>query len=168
MDEAIRKAMAPVPADRFPGVAKFAEALDRSSLPAMAGTEAALHRWNRLTRHKATAVGALAVIGLGAAATLYLTMRPREPTPGTLLGEGILTQRERLLLADFGTRQVSTHLGGVLTEAFRIDLAQSPVVTLVSPVQVAEVLARMERPDTARLDPRSPARSPCGKASRRS
>jgi tetratricopeptide (TPR) repeat protein len=153
VDEAIRKAMAPVPADRFSGVAKFAEALDRSSLPAMGGTEAAVHRWNRLTRHKATAVGALALIGLGAAATQYLTRSRELPPRETLLGAGILTQRERLLLADFGTRQVDSGLGGVLTEAFRIDLAQSPVVTLVPPGQVAEVLARMERPDTARLDP---------------
>ena len=175
VDEAARKAMAPVPADRFASAARLAEALDRSSFPAIAGTEATqlvpqgllrrrlvrtgaiaaagMHRWKRLTRHKATAVGALALIGLGAAATQYMTMRPREPTPGTLLGAGILTQRERLLLADFSTRQVDSSLGGVLTEAFRIDLAQSPAVTLVPSVQVAEVLARMERPDTARLDP---------------
>ncbi|HEY7635325.1 MAG TPA: serine/threonine-protein kinase, partial [Gemmatimonadales bacterium] len=158
VDEAIRKAMAPVPADRFPSVARFAEALDRSSSPS-AATEATtaaatLPRWKRLTRHKAAAVGALVVIALGAAATQYLTLRSREtPARGTLLGAGVLAERERLLLADFGTRQVDSGLGGVLTEAFRIDLAQSPVVTLVSPVQLAEVLGRMERPDTARLDP---------------
>ena len=158
VDWAIQRAMAPVPADRFPSAAKFAEALDHSSSPALPATEPPpLVRQGvrkRLTRHQAAAVGALAVIGLGTAATLYLTMRPREPTPReTLVGTGILTERERLLLADFGTRQVDSSLGGVLTEAFRIDLAQSPVVTLVSPVQVAEVLSRMERPDTARLDP---------------
>jgi serine/threonine-protein kinase len=160
VDEAIRKAMAPVPADRFRDAAEFAEALDRSSFPAIAGTEASATpaagppRWKRLTRHKATAIGALAAIGLGAAATQYLTVRSRELTSReTLLGAGILTRRERLLLADFGTRQVDSGLGGVLTEAFRIDLAQSPAVTLVPPGQVAEVLARMERPDTARLDP---------------
>jgi serine/threonine-protein kinase len=159
VDEAIRKAMAQVPADRFATALQFAQALGASSVPQAATMHAPAvqgrhppRRW--LTRHKATAVGALALIGLGAAATLYLTMRSRELTPrGTLLGAGILTERERLLLADFGTRQVDSGLGGVLTEAFRIDLAQSPVVTLVSPVQLAEVLGRMERPDTARLDP---------------
>ena len=158
VDEAIRKAMAPVPADRFPSAAKFAEALDHSSSPALPATKPPpLVRQgvlSRLTRHQAAAVGALALIGLGAAATSYLTRRPREPTPReTLVGTGILAERERLLLADFGTRQVDSSLGGVLTEAFRIDLAQSPAVTLVPPGQVAEVLARMERPDTARLDP---------------
>ena len=158
VDEAIRKAMAQVPADRFATAAQFAQALGASSVPHAATMHATAvqgrHPPRRgLIRHKATAVGALAVIGLGAAATLYLTMRPREPTPGTLLGAGILSQRERLLLAEFGTRQVDSSLGGVLTEAFRIDLAQSPAVTLVPSVQVAEVLSRMERPDTARLDP---------------
>jgi serine/threonine-protein kinase len=158
VDEAIRKAMAPVPADRFPSAAKFTEALDHWSSPALPATEPPpLVRQgvlNRLTRHQAAAVGALALIGLGAAAKSFLTRRPREPTPReTLVGTGILAERERLLLADFGTRQVDSGLGGVLTEAFRIDLAQSPTVTLVPPGQVAEVLVRMERPDTARLDP---------------
>jgi serine/threonine-protein kinase len=160
VDELIQKATARVPADRFRSAAEFAEALDQSSFPAVAGTEASaipaagLHRWKRLTRHKATAIGAIALIGVGAAATQYIMMRTREPMRrATLLEAGTLAQRERLLLADFGTRQVDSSLGGVLTEAFRIDLAQSPAVTLVSPVQVAEVLARMERPETARLDP---------------
>ncbi|HEY7505085.1 MAG TPA: protein kinase [Gemmatimonadales bacterium] len=158
VDEAIRKAMAPVPADRFTSAAQFAGALDRSSSPAIAGIETTQSSRQGLRRRRLVQAGAIAaalvVIGLGAAATQYLTMRSREPTArGTLLGAGILSQRERLLLADFGTRQVDSSLGGVLTEAFRIDLAQSPVVTLVPPLQVAEVLARMERPGTARLDP---------------
>jgi eukaryotic-like serine/threonine-protein kinase len=158
VDEAIRKAMAPVPADRFASAAKFAEALDRSSSPSIAGTETTQPSRQGLLRRRRVQTGAIAaalvVIGLGVAATHYLMIRTREPTPrGTLLGAGILAQRERLLLADFGTRQVDSSLGGVLTEAFRIDLAQSPAVTLVPRVQVAEALARMERPDTARLDP---------------
>jgi serine/threonine-protein kinase len=149
VDQTIRKAMAPVPADRFASAALLADALHT-----VATSDAEiLPRWKRLTRHTAAAIVALAVIGLGAAATRYLTIRSREPAPGTLLGAGVLAQRERLLLADFGIRQVDSSLGGVLTEAFRIDLAQSPAVTLVPPLQVAEVLARMERPDTARLDP---------------
>jgi serine/threonine-protein kinase len=149
LEQVLTKALARSPADRFQSAGEVARAL---SLPTGV---APLTSRPGLARRKAAAVGAaLVLIGLGAAATQYLTMRPREPTPEeTLLEAGILAQRERLLLADFGTRQVDSSLGGVLTEAFRIDLAQSPVVTLVPPGQVAEVLARMERPDTARLDP---------------
>jgi serine/threonine-protein kinase len=155
LEQVLTKALARAPADRFQSAGEVARALSLPTgvAPLTRRPGLAVQRWKWLTRRKVTAVGALAVIGLTAAATQYLTVRSREPTPrGTLLGAGILAQRERLLLADFGTRQVDNSLGGVLTEAFRIDLAQSPVVTLVSPVQVAEVLARMERPDTARLD----------------
>jgi serine/threonine-protein kinase len=156
LQQVLTKALARSPADRFQSAGEVARALSLpTGVAAPTGPPApALPRWKRLIRHRATAVGALAVIALAAAATQYLTRRPREPPPReTLLEAGILTQRERLLLADFGTRQVDSGLGGVLTEAFRIDLAQSPAVTLVPPGQVAEVLARMERPDTARLDP---------------
>jgi tetratricopeptide (TPR) repeat protein len=142
------------PAPLEPVLTKALARLPAGVTPPTPRPAAALPRRTRLTRQKAAAVGALAAIGLGAAATLSLTIRPREYEPrGTLLAAGILAQRERLLLADFGTRQVDSSLGGVLTEAFRIDLTQSPAVTLVPPVQVAEVLTRMERPDTARLDP---------------
>jgi len=155
LEQVLTRALARAPADRFQSAGEVAKALSLPAgvVPSTSRPASALPRRQRLTRHQAMAVVALAVIGLGAAATLHLTRRPREATPGTLLGAGILTQRERLLLADFGTRQVDTSLGGVLTEAFRIDLAQSPVVTLIPPAQVTEVLARMERPDTARLDP---------------
>jgi serine/threonine-protein kinase len=149
LEQVLTKALARSPADRFQSAGEVARAL------ALPPGGAPLARRTGPARRKATVVGAaLALLGLGAAATQYLTMRVREPTPReTLLRAGILSQRERLLLADFGTRQVDSGLGGVLTEAFRIDLAQSPAVTLVPPIQVGEVLARMERPDTARLDP---------------
>jgi serine/threonine-protein kinase len=156
LQQVLTKALARSPADRFQSAGEVARALSLpTGVAAPAGPPApALPRPKQLIRHRAAAVGALALIGLGAAATQYLTTRAREPAPReTLVGTGILAARERLLLADFGTRQVDSSLGGVLTEAFRIDLAQSPVVTLVPPGQVAEVLARMERPDTARLDP---------------
>jgi eukaryotic-like serine/threonine-protein kinase len=72
---------------------------------------------------------------------------------GTLLATGVLTERERLLLADFQNHTRDTLLSTVATEAFRIDFAQSPVVTVVPPQQVAEALQRMRRPATAGLDP---------------
>jgi serine/threonine-protein kinase len=156
LEGVLTKALARAPADRFQTGSEFASALFLPiAVAAPTGPPGLeLPRWKWLTRYRRAAVGALALIGLGAVAMQYLTPRSREPRPReTLLGVGILSQRERLLLADFGTRQVDSGLGGVLTEAFRIDLAQSPVVTLVSPVQVAEVLARMERLGTARLDP---------------
>ena len=84
--------------------------IGRHFRPCLAPTRVAaagLHRWKRLTRRKATAVGALAVIGLGGRRNAVPDVAtPRATSRETLLGAGILTQRERLLLADFGTRQV--------------------------------------------------------------
>jgi tetratricopeptide (TPR) repeat protein len=107
-----------------------------------------------LTWQRALWGGGLAFTGLGFATAGYMALRALGIGPvGTLLAAGVLKERERLLLADFGTRQVDSSLSGVLTEVFRIDLAQSPAVTLVPSAHVAEVLGRMQRPTTARLDP---------------
>jgi tetratricopeptide (TPR) repeat protein len=107
-----------------------------------------------LTWRRALWGGGLAFAGLGVATAAYMTLRALGIGPvGTLQAAGVLKERERLLLADFGTRQVDSSLSEVLTEVFRIDLAQSPAMTLVPSAQVAEVLGRMQRPATARLDP---------------
>jgi DNA-binding SARP family transcriptional activator/predicted Zn-dependent protease len=71
----------------------------------------------------------------------------------TLLSRGLLAERERILLADFTSPTGDTLLAGMATVAFRIDLAQSPILTLVEPQQVEEALARMQRSDTRFLDP---------------
>ena len=148
VDHALTSVLARSPADRFPTAAQFVAALATPHVaPVVTPVSPRAARPYR-------ALGLAALVLAMIAGAIALLRGPREPTPReTLLEAGMLTQRERLLLADFGTRQVDSSLGGVVTEAFRIDLAQSPVVTLVSPVQVAEVLARMEQPDTARLDP---------------
>ena len=57
------------------------------------------------------------------------------------------------MIADFGSRTRDTTLGSVVTDAFRIDLAQSPSVSVVSPTHVTEVLSRMRLPGTTRLSP---------------
>ena len=152
----LTKALARSPADRFQSAGEVARALSLpSSVAAPTGPPSA-GAASLDAAHPATGRGGRCARAdrPGRRRNAIPAMRSRElPPRETLLEAGILAQRERLLLADFGTRQVDSSLGGVLTEAFRIDLAQSPAVTLVSSVQVAEVLARMERPDTARLNP---------------
>jgi serine/threonine-protein kinase len=154
VDSAVATALASVPADRFPTAADFAQAL---AGPPDAADEVTARRHPSSRRRAISARRALSIAALlaaGLAATLYLALRkPGTWAPGTLLAAGTLRERERLLLADFGTRQVDTSLGGVMTEIFRIDLVQSPTVTLMPSGQVAEVLRRMQRPATARLDP---------------
>jgi tetratricopeptide (TPR) repeat protein len=50
-----------------------------------------------------------------------------------------------LIVADFENRTADSTLGGSVTEAFRIDLAQSPVVTVMPSSAVGQALERMKR-----------------------
>jgi DNA-binding SARP family transcriptional activator/tetratricopeptide (TPR) repeat protein len=73
--------------------------------------------------------------------------------PGeSLVSRGVLAERERILLADFASPTGDSVLARVATEAFRIDVAQSPILTLVEPQQVNAALGRMQRSDVRLLD----------------
>jgi DNA-binding SARP family transcriptional activator/tetratricopeptide (TPR) repeat protein/TolB-like protein len=69
----------------------------------------------------------------------------------TLLERGVLGERERIVLADFASATGDTVLAHVVTEALRIDIAQSPVITLVDPRQVRGALRRMHVEDARPL-----------------
>ncbi len=87
---------------------------------------------------------AFAALGLGTAG--YMAMRLLGIGPvGTLVASGVLKQREPLIVADFENRTPDSTLGATLTEALRIDLAQSPTVHLADPQLVAQALRRMQR-----------------------
>ena len=110
---------------------------------------AGLHGW--LTWRKATRGGVLAFAALGLATAAYSAMRALGIGPvGTLVASGRLSERDRLIVADFENRTVDSSLGASVTEAFRIDLAQTPVVRILSTSEIGEALARMQR------DPASP------------
>ena len=94
-------------------------------------------------------VGALALLGLlsaGWLATRALGVGPA----ATLIARGVLDERAIVVLADFDSGDPG--LARAATEAFRVDFAQSAVVTVLEPAQVARVLERMRRPRDAALD----------------
>jgi eukaryotic-like serine/threonine-protein kinase len=98
--------------------------------------------------------GVLAVAAVGLIAGGYLTLREFGVGKAeTLLSSGILNPRDRILIADFNSRTQDSLLGLAASEALRTDFAQSSLVAIVPATQVAEVLERMRRPATARLDP---------------
>jgi tetratricopeptide (TPR) repeat protein len=98
--------------------------------------------------------GGLAFAALGVLAAGYMAMRLLGIGPvGTLVAAGVLEEREQLILAEFENRSPDSTLGLSLTEAFRVDLSQSPTLRLVDPGTVAEVLRRMERAADAVLTP---------------
>jgi tRNA A-37 threonylcarbamoyl transferase component Bud32/TolB-like protein len=111
------------------------------------GRAAVPHRSIRrhFTWRKAFLGGGLAFAGLTVVVTAYMVLRAQGVGPfGTLVGAGVLDPRERVILADFENRAEDSLLAVVVTEAFRIDIAQSPVVTVVGKDHVAELLTLME------------------------
>jgi tetratricopeptide (TPR) repeat protein len=65
---------------------------------------------------------------------------------GTLMAAGHLKASDKLIVADFANRSSDSTLGPSVTEAFRIDLAQSPLVSLMSTAAVGDALDRMKQP----------------------
>ena len=103
-----------------------------------------LHGW--LTWRKAIQGGMLAFAALGIATVAYTVMRLLGIGPvGTLVASGRLSERDRLIVADFENRTADSGLGASVTEALRIDLAQTPVVRILSTAEVGDALARMRR-----------------------
>jgi tetratricopeptide (TPR) repeat protein len=114
------------------------------------GAAAGLDRW--LTWRKALLGGGLAFGALAAVAGAYTAMRLLGIGPvGTLVASGVLKDREPLVLADFENRTADSTLGPSLTEAFRVDLSQSPTIRLLDASSIADALRRMERAESGNL-----------------
>ena len=103
----------------------------------------------RLARAGAGVLGAFVLV-----VALYLGFGAAGIGPGaSLLAKGAMAENASVLVADF--RVVTgpdTLLGGVVSEALRTDLAQSSVVSVVSPTAIAQALRRMQRPPETRVD----------------
>jgi hypothetical protein len=105
------------------------------------------------TWRKALLGGGIAFTGLTLVVALYMVTRVLGVGPfATLVAAGILDPQDRVLVADFENHANDSSLALAVTDAFRIDIAQSPVVTLVDRDHVARVLERMEIERGARLD----------------
>jgi tetratricopeptide (TPR) repeat protein/tRNA A-37 threonylcarbamoyl transferase component Bud32 len=137
------------PATLLTGRAERRRARARSARTA-AGAERGLARW--LTWRWLLAAGGAGFAALGVGTAVYMSMRLLGIGPvGTLVASGVLEARERIVLADFANRTADSGLGQTLTELLRIDLAQSPTVTVLDAAQVAQVLQRMQQPPEARV-----------------
>ena len=110
-----------------------------------------VHRWFTWRRAVAGGVGAFGLLGIGTA--VYMAMRLLGIGPvGTLVASGVLAQRDGLVLADFENRTTDSTLGPSLTEALRVDLAQSRVIRLLDGSTVTQALVRMGRKPGTALD----------------
>ena len=119
----------------------------QTALPVAVGDR--LFNWRSALTGGALAMGGFAVLTGG-----YMGMRALGIGPaGTLVSTGKLKDRQRVVLADFVNRTADSTLGPTLTEAFRVDLAQSPTVQLEDPANIADALKRMQRPTETTLAP---------------
>ncbi len=99
-----------------------------------------------LTLRKALLGGGAAFGGLALIVATHTMLRLLGVGPlGTLLAKGALKAREPIILSDFENRTADSSLGPTLTEAFRVDLSQSPAVKLVDAARLSEGLRRMQR-----------------------
>ena len=103
---------------------------------------------------KRTALGGVTAVGMFAAlVVVFMILRALGIGPaGSLLAKGVITDRDRILVGDFSAPASDSGLGGVVSEAVRMGLAESGAVKVMQPTQVAAALARMQRPATTRLD----------------
>src|SRR2546421_900708 len=117
-----------------------------------AAVPAGVQRWFTWRRALLSGAAGFGLLGLGTA--VYMAMRLLGIGPvGTLVASGVLAQRDRLVLADFENRTADSTLGPSLTEALRVDLAQSGVIRLLDAAAVGQALTRMGRAPGTPLDP---------------
>ncbi len=122
-----------------------------SSSSAASRSAGVLHRW--LTWRKALLGGVAAFVGLTVVASAYTAMRLLGIGPvGTLVAQGVLEERDPIILAQLASDTNDSTLANSVTEALRIDLAQSTVVNLMEAAAVSDELRRMNRDPHAVLD----------------
>ena len=110
-------------------------------------------RHDLFTWKKAVLGGICAFLLLGITAGGYMGLRNAGIGPfASLMSSGQLDEREPILIADFSPLNGDTMLATTITEAFRVDFAQSPNVTVVEPKHVRLVLQRMSREPKSRVD----------------
>jgi tetratricopeptide (TPR) repeat protein len=104
-----------------------------------------------LTWRNAVVGGILAFLLLGTAVGAFMLLRSAGiGTAGSLVAKGLLDERAPIVVADFASPD--SLLGRAATEAFRIDISQSPIVQVLEPAELAEGLERMERSARDGLD----------------
>jgi tetratricopeptide (TPR) repeat protein len=104
--------------------------------------------WRRTALGGAYAVGGFVLL-VGA----FMLLRAFGIGPaGSLLAAGKINAKAPLLVTDFKVTNADSSLGRVLGDATKAQLAQSSVITLLSPEALAAALRRMERPVTTEVD----------------
>ncbi len=158
LDDIVLTALRKEPARRYGSVALLAEDIRRhlEGLPVRARPDGMLYRAGKFLQrnHSSVVAAGLAALVAVALAGSFVAFRARaaDDLDGSLLSTGALARRDRILVADFTDLANDSTLARALTDAFRTDLGESPVVQVMSLRQVRSTLMRMERSPEAVLD----------------
>jgi tetratricopeptide (TPR) repeat protein len=106
--------------------------------------QTARHRLFTWRNAVAGGIGAFALLGVAVVGYFVMWSTGIGPV-GSLAAQGLISDGDRVVLADFDNATPDSLLSSVVTEALRIDLATSEAITLVEPDAVRQVLARMQR-----------------------
>jgi tetratricopeptide (TPR) repeat protein len=89
-------------------------------------------------------LGAFTLLGVSLFAYFVMWTSGIGPV-GNLVAQGVIEEGDPVLLAEFGNTSNDASLGGMVTEALRVDLASAHTVTLVEEARVLDVLSLMGR-----------------------
>jgi tetratricopeptide (TPR) repeat protein len=105
-----------------------------------------------LTWQRSVLAGVVAFLLLGLTAGGYIGLR-NAGVPGfaSLISSGALDARDRIIIAQLEHAGGDTVTAAAVTEALRVDLAQSPVLTVLEARFLGDALQRMGRPRDTRL-----------------
>ncbi len=119
-----------------------------STLSTMAVRASPYLSWQHANRIMACALGSFALL-----VVVLMALRPLGIGPlKSLMASGQLHVRDKILIGDFTSTGADTTLGGVVAEAVRADLGQSPVISIITPQAVAADLQLMQRAANTRID----------------
>jgi serine/threonine protein kinase/tetratricopeptide (TPR) repeat protein len=158
LDTIVLTALRKEPARRYPSVLDLADDIQRHSegLPVRACPDTLRYRAGKFLRRNRGSLAAAALAGVGAllfgAGFLAFRAAADRRTEPSLMETRVLAPRDRLVVADFQNRAADSMLAQAVTEAFRVDLAQSPLVQVFTPREVRVSLVRMERTPDVVLD----------------
>ena len=106
-----------------------------------------------LTLRRATWGGVLSMVGLSLFSATFMLLRIMGIGPAaTLMTAGVIEENAKLIIAEFENRTSDETLAESVTEALRIDLAQSTVIHLMAGADIVDVLNRMGRSQDTRID----------------
>jgi tetratricopeptide (TPR) repeat protein len=152
----VQEGVSGAPRESVPGAAGVEDSLEEATPQAAAevGEEASAGVRHRLFTWRnaiAGGVAAFALLGILVAGYFVLWSTGIGPV-GSLAAQGVFTEGDAVVLAQFENTSDDESLGEMVTEALRVDLSGSSIMTLVEPSRIQDALGRMGRRPDETLD----------------